>query len=1557
MKKTAVRIALLLSIALISSAFIKADTFTEKFNKPLVDTHLWNLYPKWSLTAENTLKAGDAENVKNQYLLPVNEWNLDEFITILKTTHTDKPGSNLTIMFSSENGGWLNIRIIKDGVAVSIRKGGEKKTENLPFISFKKLEGKADEMSQWKIVFPEKKCEIYFKDKEVVKVDDANFTGRIGWRIITYHCEPEIDEITLKGIEYNKRLSIIGTPLSEKNYEEKVRDRFYADGVTEINTPKKGIDVSKGNKLKPQKSWWFGKPDGKWDEFTLDQKNFVGKKEADILIGIDKPENLLWRLRSFKRKNAPETFRFFFKVPENGIYTIKAYFGGAKNLANIIHCSIDGHRLMTDVIRGSNPQYLHSMYREHFPVKLKSGAHVFTMTIEPRQSFQVSYMHGVALDAVGLEAGNVPLVYEDSAAGERPLNEIITAVQSKRTIGRNFHYRISNVAEQKLQIELTFHQPVTNAAGFAVFDVSSNGNVLLKDFDIAAQNGSNQPITRAVKTESIDGVVDLHFKASKGRALVNRIRLLDMKGRKFAEINCGVSPDRNYGFMGPADVRTKWKDSYGKYKPFLNAEYPDFLRHLGKNLYDGPVNIVVDPGFEISKDKNECWRPISGAAPSNSRSEITGSGSYELDNKIRHSGKRSLKISATKGTWGIQGNQTLVDWTRPYKFSAWVKAKDVTGESCLEIIWSKADGKVLKHGRWEYDGHGSGLSRGGVRPVDSAKSSKLNGTFNWKQISLRTYPPKGTSVAAFRIRSDNNNGEIWFDDLKCEGYGDLPVEIIASQLGYHTGGQKEVVVLTQNELKAKDFYLVNADTGKTAYKGKLQNGKKYQMVDRFAYHADFSAVKEKGKFLVTLDEKDKNSVQSGKFKIADNIYVDLLRSNAFYFYTMREGMEIPGYHKASHLDDALVASPFFDRMDRIEGFKDLTGGWIDAGDFGKFNLRVFQPVFCLSEALQKSGLVLNNYKRPFNDIMDEVIWGADYLAKCDIGNGLLHGKVNGGFMGGFPGMPPSLETDQNPMTVDGYGRTAAWTTGEDVAAALAMVRAALSVRDADPGRGFKYLKLAEKNYFNCSAYWDDLVNDEMPSWKQLVFQPRALWTACLLYKATGNPDYQKDAVKRLSILLPLIKKDIYKSDAYYWGRQRTIKGNNFPWDYLHALMSFAEVFNNHKLTLETRSETERVIDTYVMKFNRRNSNPFGAVENIMAENLWYYPEANYTTEFFPKTAWVLARAGNMFDKKEWLTAAERNLQWMIGMNHLNGSYISGYGDRQFALWSGLLNVPGLRRGILPGSITKGFSWETGQILWGNRHRPNGYGGPRGYAMVSIHDGEGWYPHAPTAGIEIWEQFNGGVLAACAELNNAYSPNEKGEDLPPLPVGTYNLLKNSGFEKLTDTKLLNSKRPKWKVKGNRVPADWDFNGDQAGILEVVEDKSDPRLGKYTLKIEKPDNYRSAALITGRPFLPAKPGETYWLSLWLKGEGKVTPFALEYNKGKYLYARDLAYYRLDSEWRRLDLEYTVSEKSGPNKETVDALRFSFHLIPKSVMYIDNIELRKSPDIEIPQPQRLK
>lgn len=134
-----------------------------------------------------------------------------------------------------------------------------------------------------------------------------------------------------------------------------------------------------------------------------------------------------------------------------------------------------------------------------------------------------------------------------------------------------------------------------------------------------------------------------------------------------------------------------------------------------------------------------------------------------------------------------------------------------------------------------------------------------------------------------------------------------------------------------------NFQLICADTQHSVFDGTTSNAKKDDCAGEDVYLIDFSGTCKPGHYYILAG----NGEKSHTFQISDHVYDELERSLIKAFYYQRCGCSLKDKHAGIYTHDACHTSPSVFLEDYIAGTPDpesfdMTGGWHDAGDFGRY---------------------------------------------------------------------------------------------------------------------------------------------------------------------------------------------------------------------------------------------------------------------------------------------------------------------------------------------------------------------------------------------------------------------------------------------------------------------------------------------------------------------------------------------------------------------------------------------------------------------------------------------
>jgi endoglucanase len=276
---------------------------------------------------------------------------------------------------------------------------------------------------------------------------------------------------------------------------------------------------------------------------------------------------------------------------------------------------------------------------------------------------------------------------------------------------------------------------------------------------------------------------------------------------------------------------------------------------------------------------------------------------------------------------------------------------------------------------------------------------------------------------AFETAEDQTlDGSIWIDDIRVisdtdlneppsvsEILPDLPV-IRASQVGYRPDDRKWFVAT----IPTSTFSVVNDSSGDEVFSGTSVHWGFDEDPQQDIYRGDFQPLTEPGTYRLVLDTGD----ESYPITIGEDVYAAPLILAARALYLQRSGLAIhdagiSGVElDAGHLEPAVLwddpdGAPF-----------DVSGGWYDAGDFGRY---IPTAAFAVNQLLYAfnanpdffgdGSLNIPESGNGLPDLLDEIRWELDWLLKMQRADGAVHHKVTTRSFPDF-GTLPAEDTSQ-----------------------------------------------------------------------------------------------------------------------------------------------------------------------------------------------------------------------------------------------------------------------------------------------------------------------------------------------------------------------------------------------------------------------------------------------------------------------------------------------------------------------------------------------------------------
>ena len=341
---------------------------------------------------------------------------------------------------------------------------------------------------------------------------------------------------------------------------------------------------------------------------------------------------------------------------------------------------------------------------------------------------------------------------------------------------------------------------------------------------------------------------------------------------------------------------------------------------------------------------------------------------------------------------------------------------------------------------------------------------------------------------------------------------DAGTHVFVNQAGYLPEALKRVVA----DKPAKRFMVIEAATGKAVFTGKLIPVKDPTSQKKI-WTGDFTEFSKPGSYQIQIQ----NVGFSYPFSIEPTIYSHLLNLAARSFYLQRCGIDLNDRetglaHPKCHQNDGVIArkDPYYDAGQQIN----CTGGWHDAGDYGKYTPTTAVAAAYLMvayelwpEKFNDGQLRIPESGNGIPDILDEARVGLEWLLSMQRPDGAVYHKLAGSRWPGF------ISPDDEYQTRYIYGIS---TAGTGKFAAV-MAIAARVWETIDPKFAARAYQAALKAWRFLQEHdefiWDhdSFDDDGSGAYGQTTDLPDRLWAALELSTLNRTEQPIADLVKQV----------------------------------------------------------------------------------------------------------------------------------------------------------------------------------------------------------------------------------------------------------------------------------------------------------------------------------------------------------------------------------------------------------------------------------------------------------
>jgi hypothetical protein len=474
----------------------------------------------------------------------------------------------------------------------------------------------------------------------------------------------------------------------------------------------------------------------------------------------------------------------------------------------------------------------------------------------------------------------------------------------------------------------------------------------------------------------------------------------------------------------------------------------------------------------------------------------------------------------------------------------------------------------------------------------------------------------------------------------------IPAQVSVNQVGYFPKGEK-IVSSAQNSSDPLDWKLLDS-SGEVVLSGKTTVLGEDAASGDFLHEIDFSAYETPGSGYQIIA----GGLESATFAISEDIYSQLKYDALAYFYHNRSGTPISVQYvganwtrPAGHITDDDVTcykgdDPDGNSWPGCDYSLDVAGGWYDAGDFGKYVVNGGISTWILLNLYERfpqvytdGTLQIPEQGNGVPDLLDEARWEMEFLLSMQVPQGqpkagMVHHKIHDLTWEPMPKVPPMKVDNDNEHEMGGAGR---YLYPPSTAATLNLAATGAQ----------------------CARIWEDIdaefaatcLSAAETAWEAALANPiiyagntpgdgadEFYWAAAELFVTTGNETY----------LDYLLESDRFgEVDQFDWGSTASLgtitlvsTDNDLPEKQAKQLKENVLAFADEMLAIQKRDGYSVLID---------GEYPWGSNGLILDNTI------------------LMALAYDLSGDVRYLDSVRLSMDYILGHNPLNKSYVSGYG--------------------------------------------------------------------------------------------------------------------------------------------------------------------------------------------------------------------------------------------------------------------------------------------------------
>ena len=475
--------------------------------------------------------------------------------------------------------------------------------------------------------------------------------------------------------------------------------------------------------------------------------------------------------------------------------------------------------------------------------------------------------------------------------------------------------------------------------------------------------------------------------------------------------------------------------------------------------------------------------------------------------------------------------------------------------------------------------------------------------------------------------------------FKAQAEGIKPA-IVVNQAGYHPDWPKRAMIL--NKAGREPIALINAENGELVQMLSAQDsvtGPENSTVQVL----NLTAIKDTGRFYLEADD-----LRSATFSIDKNAYKEATRLLLRSFYLQRCGHELRDAetglsHLACHLDDGIY--PRDDEVNKEGQHRDATGGWHDAGDYGKYIApaavtvnRLMSLYLMAPERYPDGALSIPESGNGQSDLLDELTVELDWMLKMQRSDGAVYRKLSG------TKWTSAIAPEDDSQTRYVYGISSP-ETGKFISS---MAMAARAFESSDAARAKRYLSAAEKSWD-----WLKYQSEQTVDWKKEDDSGSGSYLSSDTDKEVQLDTDHDDRLTAAVELFLTTKQQKYREYIQAFEPDETYSLYEWKDASSLSLLHLMEQDETPELKDIRKDIEKKLIVRADMLLTKVAASPLN-----LANDRFIWGSNKMTAE----EGITLAHAWRLSGDKKYLNAAIDQLDFIMGRNPFNLSFVTGVGE-------------------------------------------------------------------------------------------------------------------------------------------------------------------------------------------------------------------------------------------------------------------------------------------------------